>query len=126
SISAGSAHRCLGEGVLARRAQRREVLPDAQKGAACAGLDAGALLPDIRAAGFAHPRGPRQCRLAGFGKALKVCLDALSELTPSRLNGGTKLFGIPPASLRDRGILGGRGRCGEQYEHCNSQIKPAH
>src|SRR6516162_10004179 len=65
--------------ILARLAQRREMLSDAQKDAALAALDPAALRLDIRRAGVAHRGDPHERSLAWLGEILEMRLDAFGD-----------------------------------------------
>jgi len=124
-----SSHSALGrlaDGILARLAQSRVMLFDAEQDTTRARLEAGALLLDIRPAGFAHSGDLHERSLAWLSERLEIRLDAFGEPASSRLDGGAQLLGILAARPYGGGILaecrGGR----EQHKYCKSQTGLPH
>ena len=123
-LADGGSHLALGrmgDRILARFAQRGEMLSDAQEDAALAGFDPAALRLDIGAAGFAHRGDPHEGRLAWLGQILEVRLDTFAE----SISSGTKSLGIPAARL-DRKIICEGWRHREKQKHCKGQTRSRH
>jgi len=112
--------------VLAGLAQSGEVLFDAQQQPTCAEFDTGALLPDIRLAGFAHCGDLHERGLARFTEFFEMCLGTFGKSISFRFGSVTKPGYIPATIQYGSDILTRRGRRRQQHNHCKSQTNSTH